>query len=150
MIGEAPEATASGSRRHPSEHAQAQAPHDFDRERARRETYRKIVRYRRLTWTRTAAVGLTVLLWLVFLVELQPAKDSYAEQFRDQLRLPALILAIAVTLWALSVVRRRHTVGEDLYVADALPATSSWPTIVMSLLVAIIGAVTTYLTRRSR
>lgn len=116
----------------------------------RRATYEKIVEYRRLTWERAAAVGVTLLLWALFFTELQPSDNPLEENLREQWRIASFVLALLGLVWIRSVIRRRHAVGADLYEADALPPSSPWPTIAASLAVAIIGAATTLFTQRGR
>lgn len=89
------------------------------------------------------------MLFLLFLVELQPARNRYAEDLRDQVRIALLGFAVFGAIWTRSVIRRRHAVGADLYVVDALPPSSPWPTIAATIAASVIGAAVTLLTHYS-
>ena len=114
----------------------------------RRSTYHKINEYRRLTRVRALAIGATAVGWVFFFTELQPANNPLAENLREQWRIMSFVLAVLAVVWTRSVIRRRHAVGADLYVVDALPPASRWPAIAASLAVAVIGAAATLLSQR--
>jgi hypothetical protein len=103
-------------------------------------TYRKIIRYKRLTWGRAAAVAGTALLWALFLSELPSARNTLEENLRDQMRIALFVSAVLAVLETRLVILMRHAEGEDLYEAGALPAASPWPAVVATVLAALIGA----------